>query len=144
MSRETADLISEKFGLDQEARRLLVKNIRSLDRAERRYYFGRIKPMEREIRKFLAGYCSAGGEPAREQLERDTVNSLLERRGDPDLADSMVMDVVGRIKIYQRLREKSESEGIRLSALTNFGGLSMVLFAVMIITAIVLYIRSLF
>jgi hypothetical protein len=143
VSREITELIAGKFNLDPEDRRLLVKNIRSLDRAERRHYFGRIKPMENEIKKFLAGYCS-GGEAVREQLEIKTVDSLLERRGDPDLVDSMVMDVVGRIRIYQKLREKSEREGIRLSALTNFGGLSMVLFAVVIITAIVLYIKSIF
>lgn len=141
MSREIADLIAGQFSLGEEDRRLLVKNIRSLDRAERRYYFERIKPMENEIIKFLAGHCS-GNTPVREQIERQTVDSLLETKGDPDLVDSMVMDAVGRIRIYQSLREKSEREGIRLSALTNFGGLSMVLFAVVIITAIILYLKN--
>lgn len=143
MSREVADLVAGELGLEDEARRLLTRNIRSLDRAERRYYFQRIKPMEKEIKKFLAGYWSGAGDTAREQVERHTLDSLLERRGDPDLVDGMVMDVVGRIKIYKKLRERSEREGIRLSALTNFGGLSMVLFAVVIITAIFLYIKSL-
>ncbi|MCL6610666.1 MAG: hypothetical protein K6T66_03885 [Peptococcaceae bacterium] len=142
MSREVADLVAGKFGLEDEARRLLARNIRSLDRTERRYYFQRIKPMEKEIKKFLEGYCSGAGETVKEQVECYTLDSLLERRGDPDLVDGMVMDVVGRIKVYQKLRERSEREGIRLSALTNFGGLSMVLFAVVIITAIVLYLRN--
>lgn len=142
MSREIAGLIAGKFNLGPDDQRLLVKNIRSLDRAERKYFFERIKPMEKEIKRFLSGYCT-GDEAVREQLEAQTVDSLLERTGDPDLVDSMVLDVLGRIRIYKRLREKSEREGIRLSALTNFGGLSMVLFAVVIITAIVLYLRNL-
>lgn len=142
MSRGMVELIAGKFGLDSRARDLLGKNIRSLDRAERRYYFERIKPMEGDIKNYLAWYCRAGDGSAGERAERETVSSLLERRGDPDLVDSMVMDVIGRIKIYKKLRERSESEGVRLSALTNFGGLSMVLFAVMIITAIVLYLKN--
>ncbi|MFZ5634618.1 MAG: hypothetical protein ACOY40_17460 [Bacillota bacterium] len=142
MSREIAALIVKEFGLDNETERLLVKNIRSLNRMERRFYFQNVKPREKEFKYFLAGHYTAGSDPAKERVVRDTVNSLLERRGDPDLVDSMVMDVVGRLKIYKNLRERSESEGIKLSALTNFGGLSMVLFAVVIITAIVLYLRN--
>ncbi len=144
MSRETADLIAGKFGLDAHAARLLMKNIRTLDRQERIYYFQHIKPMEKEFKKFLAGYCSDGGEPVAARLVRLTVDSMLERRGDPDLVDSMVMDVVGRIGVYNILRERSEREGVKLSALTNFGGLSMVIFAVVIITALVLYLKTVF
>ncbi|MCL6478272.1 MAG: hypothetical protein K6T65_07625 [Peptococcaceae bacterium] len=142
MSREVAAVIVEKFGLDKESERLLIKNIKNLDRMERRFYFRDIKPMEKKFKEYLSGYYAAGSDALKDKIVRDTVNSLLERRGDPDLVDSMVMDVVGRLKIYKILRERSESEGIKLSALTNFGGLSMVLFAVVIIAAIVLYIRN--
>lgn len=142
MSHEMADLIAEKFGLEGKSRGLLEKNIRSLGRAERRFYFERLKPMEGEIKKFLDQYCSASGGQAGEKVFRDTVSSLLERSGDPDLADSMAMDVLGRLRVYKALRERAESEGVKLSALTNFGGLSMVLFAVVIITAIVLYLKN--
>jgi hypothetical protein len=139
MSREMAALITNEFNLEVEDQRILVKNIKSLDRDERRHYFQRIKPMEGKIKNFLASHYASGSDDAREKIVHDTVSSLLERRGDPDLADSMVMDVIGRIRIYKKLRERSENEGIRLSALTNFGGLSMVLFAFVIIAAIVLY-----
>lgn len=144
MSREVTELILREFGLEGDTEKLLLKNIRSLDRGERRYYFKRIKPMEKEIKNFLERRCFHSGDEFTEQVVRNTVDSMLARRGDPDLVDSMVMDVIGRIKIYKNLRERSESEGVKLSALTNFGGLSMVLFAVVIITAIVLYIKSLF
>ena len=52
------------------------------------------------------------------------------------------MDVVGRLKVYRYVRVKSEEEGIRLKPLTNFGGLTMVLFLVMLITALVLYLTG--
>lgn len=143
MSHEMAAVLAEKFGLEGDIESLLARNIRSLDRSERRTYFQRIKAREGEFKQFLAEYYSGGGSQSREKVVRETVNSLLERRGDPDLVDSMVMDVAGRILIYKNLRERSEREGIKLSALTNFGGLSMVLFTLVIITAIILYIKNL-
>lgn len=142
MSREVASMLAEKFGLNEETARLLLKNIRSLNRNERKFYFQCIKPRENEFKDYLA-VCFSGDDPLLgEKLFSDTVNSMLERRGDPDLADSMFMDVAGRLKVYKSLRERSEKEGVKLSALTNFGGLSMVLFVVVIITAIVLYLQS--
>jgi hypothetical protein len=65
---------------------------------------------------------------------------MLARRGDPDLMDAMVMDVIGRLEMYKLVRERAENQGIKLTALANFGGLSMVLYGVVIVTAIVLYI----
>lgn len=143
MSHEMASVLAEKFSLEGDIESLLVRNIRSLDRSERRTYFQRIKTREGEFKKFLAEYYNGGGSQSREKMVRETVNSLLERRGDPDLVDSMVLDVAGRIMIYKNLRERSEREGIKLSALTNFGGLSMVLFTLVIVTAIILYIKNL-
>lgn len=142
MSHEIASVLADKFDLEGDIRSLLVRNIRSLDRSERRAYFERVKAREEEFKQFLAEYYNDGGNESREKVVRATVDSLLERRGDPDLVDSMVMDVAGRIMIYKNLRERSEREGIKLSALTNFGGLSMVLFTMVIITAIILYLKN--
>ena len=126
----------------RRAENLLVKNMKSLNRDERKFFFQEIKPREKEIKEFIAGYCSGSGGGDREELIQKTVDSLLEKKGDPDLIDSMVMDVTGRLNIYQKLREKSESEGVKLSAMTSFGGLSMVLFTVVIVTALVLYLLN--
>ncbi|MFZ5647309.1 MAG: hypothetical protein ACOY30_06770 [Bacillota bacterium] len=142
MSRELAEMVIKEMGLDGEAGELLLRNIRSLGRGERRCYFQRIKPLEGNIKKFIQGYCRRD-DSSLEKVVSITVDSMLEKRGDPDILDSFVMDVVGRLTVYKKLRERSESEGIRLSAFTSFGGLSMVLFAVVIITAIVLYIKYL-
>ncbi|MCL5057988.1 MAG: hypothetical protein M1130_08325 [Actinobacteria bacterium] len=138
MSREMAALVAGSLGISR-AENLLVKNIKSLGRVERKLYFQDIKPREKEIKEFISRYCSGPGDGGREDVIKKTVDSLLEKKGDPDLVDSMVMDVLGRLNIYQSLRERSESEGIKLSAMTSFGGLSMVLFTVVIVTAIVLY-----
>jgi len=139
MSREMAARVAGRFGLDQESEGLLIKNIRSLDRWERRLYFGRIKPLEPEIKCFISDLYR---DFEKEGLIRETVDSMLARRGDPDLVDGMVMNVVGRVTVYKNLRERAEKEGVKLSALTNFGGLSMVLYAVVIITAIILYLKN--
>lgn len=136
VSREIADQVARSLCINR-GERLLVKNIKSLKRDERRYFFQSIKPREKEIKEFLTRYCEDTG--GSEDLIKKTVNSMLEKKGDPDLIDSMVMDVVGRLKIYQSLRERSEYEGVKLSAMTSFGGLSMVLFTVVVVTAIVLY-----
>jgi len=142
MSREMAELVARELGLKGEAEKLLVRNIRSLARKERKCYFQQIKPQEDKIKELLKMYYSGGSESVRESVVQVTVKSLLDKKGDPDLVDSLVMDVVGRINIYKKLRENSESQGIKLNALTNFGGLSMVLFLVVFITAIVLYLKN--
>ncbi|SHI73485.1 hypothetical protein [Desulfofundulus thermosubterraneus] len=139
MSREFAAAIGKQFRLNEQEVALLGKNIRQLSRLERRTYFEQLKPREREFKLFLKEKYALLDEGGRQKWMDTTVHSLLEKGGDPDLADSLVMDVIGRLQVYKSLRERAENEGIRLKALTNFGGLSMVLFMVVIITAIVLY-----
>lgn len=141
MSREMAEVVAKEIGMSHRAENLLLRNIKSLTREERRLFFEEIKPLEKKIKALLTDYCREDREP-RDDIIKKTVDSLLEKKGDPDLVDSMVMDVFGRLVIYQSLRERADSEGIKLSAMTSFGGLSMVLFAVVIITAIILYIKN--
>ncbi|AEG15038.1 hypothetical protein G7K71_00500 [Desulfofundulus sp. TPOSR] len=142
MSREFAAVIGKQFRLNEQEVALLGKNIRQLSRLERRTYFEQLKPREREFKLFLKEKYALLDEGGRQKWMDTTVQSLLEKGGDPDLADSLVMDVIGRLQVYKSLRERAENEGIRLKALTNFGGLSMVLFLVVIITAIVLYLAG--
>ncbi|WP_395858233.1 hypothetical protein [Desulfofundulus sp. TPOSR] len=142
LSREFAAVIGKQFRLNEQEVALLGKNIRQLSRLERRTYFEQLKPREREFKLFLKEKYALLDEGGRQKWMDTTVQSLLEKGGDPDLADSLVMDVIGRLQVYKSLRERAENEGIRLKALTNFGGLSMVLFLVVIITAIVLYLAG--
>lgn len=139
LSREFAELIAVQFNLLPEEKRLLLKTTRELTRGERRIFFQKIKPRGQEFKNYLRLMLCAEEEA---EWVAITGRSLLEKGGEPDLADSLVMDVVGRLKVYRYLREKSEEEGIRLKPLTNFGGLSMALFIFMLIAALVLYLSS--
>ncbi|MCL6643260.1 MAG: hypothetical protein K6T71_08095, partial [Candidatus Bipolaricaulota bacterium] len=98
-----------------------------------------LKPREKEFKNYLRIKLAADEEWRWVEITGD---SLLEKGGEPDLADSPVMDVVGRLKVYRYLREKAEREGIRLKPLANFGGLTMVLLTVMLLTALVLFLRN--
>ncbi|WP_259499734.1 hypothetical protein [Desulfofundulus thermocisternus] len=142
LSYKFALLLGQQFNLQEQEITLLGKNIRQFSRLERRIYFEQLKPREKEFKLFLKEKFALLDEEERQTWLDTTVQSLLEKGGDPDLADSLVMDVIGRLEVYKNLREKAENEGIRLKALTNFGGLSMVLFLVVIITAIILYLKG--
>lgn len=142
MSREFAAVIGKQFRLNEQEVALLGKNVRQLSRLERRTYFEKLKPREREFKLFLKEKYALLDEGGRQKWIDTTVQSLLDKGGDPDLADSLVMDVIGRLQVYRCLRERAENEGIRLKALTNFGGLSMVLFLVVLITAFILYLTG--
>ncbi|OAT80292.1 hypothetical protein [Desulfotomaculum copahuensis] len=139
MSTRFAAILTEKFQLPAEESKLLGKTTRQLSRLERRLYFEKIKPRCREFKLFLQGEYALLNETERAGWREITAGSLLEKGGEPDLADSLVMDVAGRLEVYRRLRERAESEGVRLKAMTSFGGLSMVLFLVVVVTAAVLY-----
>ncbi len=139
MSREFAALIAGQFGLLPAEKRLLLKTTRELNKGERKIFFQKIKPREKEFKNYLRLKLAAEDEARWVEI---TGRSLLEKGGEPDLADRLVMDVVGRLKVYRYVRVKSEEEGIRLKPLTNFGGLMMVLFLVMLVTALVLYLTG--
>ena len=140
MSEELKDILADGCGLARNEAALLIKNIRELSREERRIFYQRIKPRERELKLHLRERFEAGDSREKEMWINTTVESMLARRGDPDLMDAMVMDVIGRLELYKLVRERAENQGIKLTALANFGGLSMVLYGVVIVTAMVLYI----
>jgi len=139
MSRFFAETLAEKFQLSPMEAELLLKTTRQLGRLERRVVFQKIKPRRREFKLFLQDLFALLNAEQRRQWLEITTRSLLDKGGEPDLVDAMVMDVIGRLEVYRCLRERAEQEGVRLNALTSFGGLSMVLFLVVIITAAVLY-----
>lgn len=141
MSKEFAGLIAGQFGLLPEEARLLLKTARELNRGERKIFFQKIKPREKEFKTYLRMKLAAEDEKKWVEI---TGRSLLDQGGEPDLADRLVMDVVGRLKVYHYLRVKAEEEGIRLKPLASFGGLTMVMFFVMLITALVLYLTGRF
>ncbi len=139
MSEEIKGILMEGCGLGRDEANILLKNVRQLSKNERRILFRHIKPREREFKLFLKEKFQSGDSREREKWVNATVESMLARKGDPNLLDSMVMDVVGRLELYKIMRERAEKHGVRLSAMANFGGLSMVLYIVVIVTAVILY-----
>jgi len=139
MSSEFAGLIADQFYLLPEERELLLKTTRELNRRERKIFFQKIKPREKEIKNYLKFRLSV--QQDKKWLEI-TGQSLIEHGGEPDLADTLVMKAMGRLHIYQYMREKSENEGIRLKPLANFGGLGMAMFLFMVIAALIIYFNA--
>lgn len=139
MSSQIIEVLDKQFGFSPEEKGILQKRKRSLTRAERRMYFQSIKPREREFKVYLTGEYGLLNEGGREEWLDITVDNMMSNGGEPDLADAMVMDLLGRLTVFHNLREMSEKKGVRLNAMTNFGGLSMVLYFFVIATALILY-----
>lgn len=139
MSREITEVLDKEFELKPVELSLLSKTKRSLNREERKQYFQLLKPRERQFKVYLTGEYGLLNEEGRQWWLKLTVENMLDRGGDADLADALVMDVIGRLTVFHHMRKLSEERGVKLNAMTNFGGLSMVLYLVVIITAIVLY-----
>lgn len=139
MSREITEVLNKEFELKPVELSLLAKTKRSLNREERKQYFQLLKPRERMFKVFLTGEYGLLNEEGRQKWLQLTVENMLVHGGEPDLADALVMDVIGRLTVFHHLRKLSEERYVKLNAMTNFGGLSMVLYLVVIIAAIVLY-----
>lgn len=139
MSSQIIEVLDKQFGFSPEEKGILQKRKRSLTREERRMYFQSIKPRERHFKVYLTGEYGLLNEGGREEWLDITVDNMMSNGGEPDLADAMVMDLLGRLTVFHNLREMSEKKGVRLNAMTNFGGLSMVLYFFVIVTALILY-----
>ncbi|MGQ9558440.1 MAG: hypothetical protein ACUVTU_10865 [Desulfurispora sp.] len=138
MAERIVQLLEAAFDLSDGERSVLLKNIKQLDRQERKMYFSGMKPREKQFRAYLQQVYQSMSAAERQEFSRILVDSMLARRGDPDLADCLAMDVLGRLKVYRELRQKAEDSGVRLTALNNFGGLSLVLIVFVTIAGLVL------
>ncbi|MFZ5591340.1 MAG: hypothetical protein ACOY81_05995 [Bacillota bacterium] len=138
MAEKVVQLLVAAFDLPVSEQRILLKNIKQLDRQERKMYFSVLKRQEKIFKDYLQQVYTNMSPAERQDFFNTLVDSLLVRRGDPDLADCLAMDVLGRLKVYRALRQRAEDKGVRLTALNNFGGLSMVLMLFVIIAGLVL------
>lgn len=136
MENGVITLLEDNFTLTARDKEILDKNTGQLNRSERYYYFQELKPREKEFKEYLKeiAYTSNSRE-----LRDMVVDSLLARKGDPSIADGLLMDILGRLEIYRELRKKAGEQGVKLKALTNFGGMGMVITLFGVLTAIVLY-----
>lgn len=139
MSREITEILKKEFQFTPAELALLSKTKRSLSREERKNYFQLLKPRERKFKVFLTGEYSLLNEEGRQEWLKFTVENMLSHGGEADLSDALVMDVIGRLTVFHRLRVLSEEKGVKLNAMVNFSGLSMVLYLFVIITAVILF-----
>ena len=130
MSTHFAEMLSRRFNLTEVEQQVLLKNIQQLNRQERRYYYDRIKPREREFKEYLQQEAKHLAAEKKKDWIRITSRNMLNKGGDPDLVDCIVMNTLGRLQVYNDLRELADTEGVKLKAMTNFGGLSMLLILV--------------
>jgi len=136
------ELLQKEFNLNENEINLLSKTTRQLKKDDRRAYFGQLKRREKDFKSFMKRQYETMTLESQAQWLESVVQSLLDRGGEPDLADNLAMSVIGRIPVYNRMRERAEKEGFKLKALTNFGGMSTVIMLVGVITAIVLYLTA--
>ncbi|MCF8010038.1 MAG: hypothetical protein K9L17_04615 [Clostridiales bacterium] len=139
MENITIQLLKKEFDITGTDIKILLKNSKQLTRNERRHYFQNIKLREKEYKKYLQKFFSFCSSEEKEDLHDKLLENLLYRGGEPCIADKIMMDAVGRIETYRCLREKAENRGIKLNALTNFGGIGLVISLIGIITAAILY-----
>lgn len=139
MQNQVISLLEENFILTSMDKEILNKNTRELNRYERRYYFQKLKPREREFKEYFKEMLHSSNKEKQNQLKNMVVTNLLARKGEPTIADGLFMDILGRLEVYRQLREQAEKEGVKLKALTNFGGMGMLIILVGVISAIILY-----
>lgn len=136
------ELLHKKFNLSENEISLLSKTTRQLKKDDRRAYFGQLKHREKDFKSFMKQQYDTMAPESQKLWLESVVQSLLDRGGEPDLSDNLAMSIIGRIPVYNRMRERAEKEGFKLKSLANFGGMSTVIMLVGVITAIVLYLTA--
>jgi len=141
LSREIVAVLAEAFTLPDQDQEILSSTLRELGRSGRRFYFGRLKPRERDFKFLLREkYTGLSGEGRQAWLDR-TVASMLKNRGEPDLADRLAMDAMGQLNVYGEMRRQAEEQGVVLRAMTSFGGLGMVLYLFLFLALAVILLK---
>ncbi|NTW04769.1 MAG: hypothetical protein HGA27_01440 [Peptococcaceae bacterium] len=140
MSTEMARLVIKEMSLKEEIYDILLKNIKELDREEKREYYKFFHNNKRTIRKIISGYYKDAPLPLKYRIVTHTVDSMFQKQGNPDIVDSIVMDAVGRMLIYKRLKEKVEDEGVKFASLNSFHGTYYLVILVMV--AMFFYFRA--
>lgn len=143
-SNKVIKILEQTFSLNDMDKAILKKNSKELNRIDRRYYFETLKVREKEFKKVLREKIHNSSEEERNNLKNMVIDSLLERKGDPTIADGLLMDVIGRLEVYKHLRKRADQEDVKLKALNNFGGIGMVIMLVGVITGIILYLKAIF
>ncbi|WP_347491031.1 hypothetical protein [Desulfoscipio sp. XC116] len=142
MSTLFIKILQNEFNLSEQDTILLQKAMRDQNRTERRYYYRFLKTRERKFIHHLQEHYQSLENDGQKKWLDTVVQSMLDKGGDPDITDALVMKIIGPLTVYNRLRVKSENDGVKLKILVNFGGLGTVIMLVGAITALVLYLMA--
>ncbi len=142
MSTFFLEILRNEFKFSEQDEQLLQKTIRDQSRTDRRYYYQHLKAREEKFIQHLREHYQSLESDGQKQWLDIVVQSMLDRGGEPDICDALVMKIIGPLTIYNHLRVKSESEGVKLKMLVNFGGMGTVIMLVAVITALVLYLMA--
>jgi len=131
-------LIKDKgIPLNPDERAIISKPIRRLNRIERRAYYGQMVVKGELIKKVLNEILRDDGE---EQILDLTVDSIINKGGEINYLDQLVIDILGPIKVYKLVRERSEERGLVLKATSTTGGCMVLLISFIILIAIIIFI----
>ncbi|MCL5056752.1 MAG: hypothetical protein M1130_01885 [Actinobacteria bacterium] len=139
MAEKFIEILKREFDLNEMDINLLQKVIRNINGDDRRYYFRNLKPREKNFEKTLQSIYDSLEPDSKKRWLDTVVKSMLERGGEPDITDSIVMRIIGPVSVYNHMRLKAEKEGILLKALTGLGGMGALLVLVVAITAVLLF-----
>jgi len=144
MARFFLEILQNEFFFTDLDEQLLLNTIRSQSRTDRRHYYQHLKTLENKFVHHLKKHYQSLESDGQKQWLDIVVQSMLDRGGEPDISDALVMKIIGPLTVYNQLRSKSESEGVKLKMLVNFGGMGTVIMLVAGITALVLYLMARF
>ncbi len=136
------EILRNEFSFSEQDAQILRKTIREQNRTDRRYYYQHLKSREKKFIHHLQEHYQSLESDGQNQWLDIVVQSMLDRGGEPDISDVLVMKIIGPLTVYNQLRVKSESEGVKLKMLVNFGGMGTVITLVSTITALVLYLMA--
>ena len=135
-------ILEDKFSLTPQDTQLLLRTLRSQNRADRRYYYQKLKPRESEFIPFLRQYYHNLNEEEQNKWWQALLDNMLSLGGEADISDAMLMKILGPLNVYNKLREKAEKEGVKLKMLVNFGGMGAVIMLVGVVTGLVLFLLN--
>lgn len=143
MSEYLGRLLQENCALTDEEYALLTKNLRSVDREERRFLYGGLGGKSAKIKLFLQDAYDETSREEREKWLEVTAESIVEKQGDRDFIDKLAGQVIGSIAVYQRVQKICKEQSIVLKTSSSQGGCTVLLIVMTIVVSLGIYLVSL-
>jgi hypothetical protein len=137
MALNIINILEKELKVTSEEASVLNKTIRDLKKAERKFYYQKLKPKVPLYKRKLKEYYQSLDDENREEVLNSVVESILINRGEPDLSDKIALKVMDRLEIYKRVRELAQMRDISLRiGSTNGGCVGIIVFVTIILLVI--------